>query len=91
MPVINRRLFLSGLITAPAVVAFDSLMPIRGSKFVGFHDIGNDYWWGGDGKCMRINELIRRLKNDGTWEKLDKLWIFKGERIVDLKGLFSCQ
>jgi hypothetical protein len=83
---ITRRSILRGLIAAPSVVAFSSLMPIRGiimsidgalggsmtpEEVARFYARMQAYE-----QALRENELITGLQNDGVWDKLESLWVF---------------
>jgi hypothetical protein len=77
---ISRRLILRGLIAAPSVVAFSSLMPIRGiimpiQSLITITNI-QDYE-----RALRENEVVTSLQAHGIWDKLEQLWIFDREPI----------
>jgi hypothetical protein len=65
----SRRIVLRGLVAAPAVVAIGSLMPIRGIIMP----------IEGTGHELRLKCLIERLKEDGIWHKLERVWLFHGQ------------
>jgi hypothetical protein len=66
---ITRRSFLiglGGLIAAPAIVRFESLMPVKSLILT-------------DASGTPIDTLIANLKAQGVWEKLDALYVFAAE------------
>ncbi len=76
---IERRALLRGLFAMPAIVAVGSLMPIRGIIMP---------WDITSLRQQRIRALVRGLKEDGVWAKLDRLWVFdvgsEEEAMVDI-------
>jgi hypothetical protein len=90
--VIERRALLRGLFAMPAVVAVESLMPIRGIISPVDYNIPIrglltpvDYK-----RRQRIAAAIRGLKADGIWDKIDRLWLLDAdteeEALTDIRN-----
>jgi hypothetical protein len=70
---IERRALLRGLFAMPAIVAIDSLMPIRGIVMPVRYNADVDL-------------LIRGLIDDGIWQKMDWLWDCRNNHLIINEG-----
>jgi hypothetical protein len=90
---ISRRLVLRGLIAAPSVVAFSSLMPIRGiimpiQGSMTVEEVARLYSrLQAYEQSLCGNELITGLQKDGVWDKLESLWILNQYPIIDVRRI----